>query len=199
MQLLIILFISYFINCSILVRAIDIGDNSPFWNNINILSQNHNDLWTMINGLQQKVSGLEQTINEQQQKLNHQEQMFVDLKKNISDQQQKIIVQQETIQKLPTFCQGRTSYDQWQPYADHRSLLVHVNTTSCRFKQVPTYFTSLSGTSHHWRVTGMTSIYNEVSTGFIVCLYPEFQETQTETLQHLPARKWELNWIGIVQ
>ncbi|CAF1054752.1 unnamed protein product [Rotaria sordida] len=199
MQFVILLIISGFVKCSTIVHTRDIGDNFPSWNNI--LDQNHNEFWQLISDLHQNHSKFWEVINDLKQKLSYQEQELHDLKKSMSDQQQKIDVQQKTIEKLPTFCQGKTSFDQWKPYTIHQhGIVVYVNTTSCQFKQSPTYFTSLSGHEQHWQVTGTTSIYDETPTGFAVFLSPMLgAETIENTMAMLPVRKWELNWIGVTQ
>lgn len=131
------------------------------------------------NGLQNQVRNIQQKLN---------------------DQEKKISEQKEKIKQLPKFCQGKTRYDQWLSHnAGSFGIMVYVNTTSCHFNQVPTYFTSLSGLSQHWTTLGITSIYGGTSTGFTVFLAPDIaREPKEYSMAQLAMRRWELNWIGIV-
>ncbi|CAF1421029.1 unnamed protein product [Adineta ricciae] len=146
-------------------------DDSFFWNNTSV---------DFYNGLKQQIGNIQQKLN---------------------DQEKKISEHEQTIKKLPKFCYGTTNSDQWLPFNQGPSgLMMYINTTSCHFNQMPTYFTSLSGDSEHWTTTGMTSIYRGTSTGFTIFLYPDIgREPKQYSMERLAIRKWKLNWIGIVQ
>lgn len=145
------------------------GDSS-LWNNQSL---------DFYNGLKKEIENIQQKLNDQEKKIGQQEQ---------------------TLKLLPKICRGTASYDQWLPFTEGPSgLMMRINTTSCQFNQIPTYFTSLSGDSEHWTTLGMTSIYRGTSTGFTIFLYPDMgREPKEYSMQRLAIRKWQLNWMGII-
>jgi subtilisin family serine protease len=94
----------------------------------------------------------------------------------------------------PALCTGRTtpSSTNWQVYTPN-DVYVDVDTTACGFGSRPEYFTSLGGSSQHWRTQGATAIYFPSATGFRIYLHRPTGLTpaQANTLQ------WHINWLAI--
>ena len=68
-------------------------------------------------------------------------------------------------------CMGQTELCQWTPNPfDGNTIDVIVNTTHCRFKSTPFYFTSLTGNRFHFRTLGASSIYYPTATSFSVAI-----------------------------
>lgn len=73
-------------------------------------------------------------------------------------------------------------------------IYVNVDTSHCEFSSTPKYFTSLSGTAHHWTITGVDAIYNASPTGFTIFLD---QIGGGLNLSASRAFNYQLNWMAI--
>lgn len=60
------------------------------------------------------------------------------------------------------------SGDSWQQYVDNKGFYIDIAFDKPFVGGVPRIFTSLRGASHHWEVSGTTSIYCSASNGFRV-------------------------------
>jgi hypothetical protein len=78
-----------------------------------------------------------------------------------------------------------------------QGIFVDVNTSSAGFTTTPIYITSIGGTSHHWAITGATSIYNPTPTGFRV--YVRFPNGDSLTPAIANQYGWHINWIAVPQ
>jgi hypothetical protein len=90
---------------------------------------------------------------------------------------------------------GRTQPNQWIQYENvetSNGVYVDVSTASAGFTQTPYYFTSLLGNSHHWLVTGSSSIYNASPNGFRI--YINYAGI---TVSLANDRGWYINWVAI--
>jgi hypothetical protein len=91
------------------------------------------------------------------------------------------------------------SSNHWKRYvpeghkASHtKALFVDVDTTSAGYPppHAPAFVTSVSGKSHHWRVTGAGSIYHVSRTGFRVYL------DRAESATFATKNDWRVNYIA---
>lgn len=73
-------------------------------------------------------------------------------------------------------------------------IYINVDTSQCGFTSTPKYFTSLSGTSHHWTIIGIDAIYSESPNGFTVFLD---QKDGGLTISAPTAYNLRLNWMAI--
>jgi len=89
-------------------------------------------------------------------------------------------------------CGDRTDDEtNWQDYVPN-GIYVDVDTSKCGFAATPNYFTSLGGSSLHWRTTGSGEVYRPTSTGFRIYIH------RADGLNAAKAKelKWYINWIG---
>lgn len=90
-------------------------------------------------------------------------------------------------------------YTKFQPYSGAvPGIEFYVNTSHCQFASTPIYLTSLTGTSSHWYIVGVSSIYAGTATGFRIHLgYMDTTASTQKMLQWSNEYKWTLEWIGI--
>ncbi|BAY18914.1 extracellular exo-alpha-L-arabinofuranosidase [Anabaenopsis circularis NIES-21] len=90
----------------------------------------------------------------------------------------------------------------WQTGGNVGSSGVYVNidTSAAGFTSVPTYVITVGGKSHHWGISGSSSIYNPTAKGFEVEIRWEEGYSQSGTAV-TPAvanqYEWHINWIAI--
>jgi len=91
-------------------------------------------------------------------------------------------------------CSGVSPAEDWAVYSTNW-LQMDIDTTACGFTGVPSYFTTLNGTSSHWVTTGITSIYNPTETTFRVYLR---STTETSISQATAVtRGYTVNWMAV--
>jgi len=61
---------------------------------------------------------------------------------------------------------GRTLASEWQQHQINAGVFIDVDTSTVHFTRTPTYITALHGFGAHWRITGGSSVYNVIPTGF---------------------------------
>ncbi|MEJ6481552.1 RICIN domain-containing protein [Nostoc punctiforme UO1] len=102
------------------------------------------------------------------------------------------------------FASGKTTpgATDWQTGGNVGSsgIYVYIDTTAAGFSSVPTYVITVGGKSHHWGISGSSSIYNPTAKGFEVEIRWEQGYSQSETAV-TPAvanqYEWHINWIAI--
>ena len=72
-----------------------------------------------------------------------------------------------------------------------------IDTTSCRFGQTPRYFTTISGWSSHWVLTGYHSIYSATNTTFRVYVTNLVSWNATDMITYASSYAWVVNWVGM--
>ena len=71
-----------------------------------------------------------------------------------------------------------------------------VDTRNCNFTSIPSYFTSISGTSSHWDLAGYGAIDNPTSTTFRIYA-KSISNTNSKTLLNYSIDyKWNVHWLG---
>lgn len=85
---------------------------------------------------------------------------------------------------------GSTS---WVQYSSN-GIYVDVDTSSSGFTDVPSYTTSIGGSSHQWTTTGANAIYQASKNGFRIYIH---QENAAITPTQANARRWHINWIAM--
>ena len=99
--------------------------------------------------------------------------------------------------RAPKRCMGQTQVNQWvADRYDGYTIVVTANTTHCRFKSTPLYFTTLTGDGYHFMTTGATSVYFPTATSFYVAISSTRGESSATMLSLMTDRKWRLNWIA---
>jgi hypothetical protein len=83
----------------------------------------------------------------------------------------------------------------WENYRQRKkgpvsALYIDVDTSKSKFHGVPTYVTSVTGESHHWSVTGASSIYKPTETNFRVYL------DKAASSYFAKQKKWRINYVG---
>ena len=91
---------------------------------------------------------------------------------------------------------GRNTTDwiQAMPF-DLGAMYIDVNFTECGFARVPVVTTSLEGDGDHWRIVGITSVYNTTTSGFRVFVVPEHEKIQTA--EYAKMKHWNVDWIAV--
>ena len=72
-----------------------------------------------------------------------------------------------------------------------------VDTSSCSFNSTPMYFTSITGDTSHWILTGYNAIYSGSLTRFRVYAQSFDGDSAAALLSYAQTYSWNLNWIGI--
>ena len=83
----------------------------------------------------------------------------------------------------------------WQEYRQQKkgpvsALYIDVDTSKSKFHGVPTYVTSVTGESHHWSVTGASSIYKPTEMNFRIYL------DKADNAYFAKKKKWRINYVG---
>lgn len=91
-------------------------------------------------------------------------------------------------------CSGVAPAEDWVVYNTDWITMV-VDTSACGFTGVPSYFTTLNGTTSHWVTTGITSIYDPSETQFQVYLHST-SEASLSPAQAV-SRGYTINWIAV--
>jgi hypothetical protein len=83
----------------------------------------------------------------------------------------------------------------WTPFkkggtGDISALSMDVDTTKSKFHGVPAYVSCVAGESHHWGVSGSSSIYSPTRTGFSVYL------NKALSADFAKRKKWRVNYIA---
>jgi hypothetical protein len=93
-------------------------------------------------------------------------------------------------------CTGISSYTQWQTFGSD-AIYMLINTGNCNFTQTPCYFTSVSGTSSHWTMTGYNAIFSPTSSSFSVYLRGRSVTSSSTLLGYSSSYTWNVNWGGM--
>ena len=80
----------------------------------------------------------------------------------------------------------------WQVYSTSY-LTLSIDTSECGFTATPRYFTSLGGSTHHWRTAGATSIYAATTSSFQIYLFNE----GGNTVAAANTDQWHINWMAV--
>lgn len=97
---------------------------------------------------------------------------------------------------VPCLCAGVSPFTSWQYYATS-GIFMDVNTTKCRFDRIPSYYTSITGTTNHWQLTGYSAIYSGTSTSFRVYMRNSAGWTGTSMLTFAASYQWNISWVGM--
>lgn len=73
-------------------------------------------------------------------------------------------------------------------------IYVDVDTSSSGFTDVPSYTTSIGGTSNQWTTTGANAVYQASKTGFRIYIH---KADTAITPAYANSRRWHINWIGM--
>ncbi len=87
-------------------------------------------------------------------------------------------------------CVGASIHEAWIAYGSSGSMYQDISISSCGFTDTPEIFTSLSGLSSHWTVTGVTSIYSETKSSFRIYINSDSGTTFAQSYD------WSLNWVA---
>lgn len=74
---------------------------------------------------------------------------------------------------------------------------MNIDTTSCRFGQIPRYFATISAGSSHWVLTGYDSIYIPYNTSFRVYTTSLVGWNATDLITYANLHFWNVNWVGM--
>jgi len=94
----------------------------------------------------------------------------------------------ETCIKVCAGTTGRSTTD-WSYYSSN-AIYEDVDISYCGFTTVPTVTTSIEGSSHHWLVTGSSSIYSVTTTSFRIYL-------NNGGIQLADDKQWNVEWIAV--
>jgi RHS repeat-associated protein len=102
-----------------------------------------------------------------------------------------------TNQTGSALCTGQTTSSGWVAYSSGgiNGLYRDVSTSSCGNGSPPRYLTSLGGSSSHWGLLGMTSIYLPTATGFRVYIRDWSNSVLTPT--QAQSNNWHVNWLAV--
>ena len=90
---------------------------------------------------------------------------------------------------------GRKTTDWIQVPFNLGGMYIDVNFTECGFARVPVVTTSLEGDGDHWRIVGITSVYNTTTSGFRVFVIPEYKNHQTA--EYAKKKHWNVDWVAV--
>ena len=101
-------------------------------------------------------------------------------------------------EKRPYICSGISSNTLWKNYTGI-GIFMDIDTRNCNFTSTPSYFTSISGTSSHWDLTGYGAIYNPTSTTFRIYAKSLSSADVGTLLDRSIDCKWNVHWLGILE
>jgi len=81
----------------------------------------------------------------------------------------------------------------WVQYSPD-GLYIDVSIAACGFSAAPQLFTSLVGSSSHWSVTGVTSIYSKTATGFRIYVRVAGGSI---TVAQANTWNWHISWFAV--
>ncbi|CAF3862069.1 unnamed protein product [Rotaria sp. Silwood1] len=94
------------------------------------------------------------------------------------------------------YCGRTSSYTLWQLYSAS-GLYMDIDSSACGFNSTPLYFTSVSGTSSHWDLTGYTAIYSSTKNSFRVYTQSISGAASSSLLSLAQTYGWNVEWIGV--
>jgi hypothetical protein len=119
------------------------------------------------------------------------EQRIAEQNKRIDSFLQKPLVVQGADKKMYRIAMGQTSANDWQQYYTD-GVVVTVDTSHAGFTQIPNYYTSLSGRTHHWTTQGATSIYNQQLFSFSIYI-----NQKGLTVDSAKSKNWHIRWLAV--
>jgi hypothetical protein len=121
---------------------------------------------------------------------------FDALKKTVALQQAQI----SQLQAAPRVCRGTSKgTTNWEQYAGGtKYATATINTSSCKFKKVPTYFVSARTESESgtWELGGYTGIYLPTTTTFQVFVWNGYNPNNP-AFNLVNSTKFYFEWIGV--
>ena len=91
-------------------------------------------------------------------------------------------------------CSGTTGRGVTEFVAYGNNVYVDVDMSACGFVRIPNVVTSVEGSSHHWMVSGASSVYNTTPTGFRIYLHNESASASRDALNGL---NWNIEWMAV--
>ncbi len=88
-------------------------------------------------------------------------------------------------------CSGSTPASGWASYSS-AGLTRLVDISGCGFSSTPTIVTSMSGTTSHWTMTGMSSVYSPTANAFRIYVNGISPNTNAEAV----SRQYRVHWIA---
>jgi hypothetical protein len=73
---------------------------------------------------------------------------------------------------------------------------MNIDTTSCRFQDTPTYFTSITGIAGHYLLVGINAIYEPTQYGFSINVHSTNNESADTLMAWSAEYRWNVNWFG---
>ena len=73
-------------------------------------------------------------------------------------------------------------------------MFVDVDMSECGFTKIPNVVTSVEGSSHHWMVSGASSVYSTTTTGFRVYLNNGAANLDKSQLDD---KSWNIEWVAV--
>ena len=90
---------------------------------------------------------------------------------------------------------GWENYPKNSTDADSTGVTILVDTSNAQFARIPRYFTSIGGKTHHWALTGATSIYEPTATSFRI--YVRYSNGRNLNARMAEEMEWYINWYAI--
>jgi hypothetical protein len=72
-----------------------------------------------------------------------------------------------------------------------------IDTSNCNFNSTPLYFTSITGDSVHWRLTGYGAIYVPSQNSFTIYASSYNYPNSTQLLSFSQIYQWNVSWFGL--
>ena len=82
----------------------------------------------------------------------------------------------------------------FQDYSDGKNVFVDVDMSECGFTKIPNVVTSVEGSSHHWMVSGASSVYSTTTTGFRIYLNNGAANLDKSQLDD---KFWNIEWVAV--
>ncbi len=90
-------------------------------------------------------------------------------------------------------CSGRTTRysTAWIQYGTN-GIYVNVDTSGCKFTQIPIYLTALNGDTSHWTSTGGSEVYSPAVSGFTI--YIDAKQAMSPATAN--SWGWHVTWVA---
>jgi hypothetical protein len=95
-------------------------------------------------------------------------------------------------------CGGISPLTRWARTNRTDTIQMNIDTSSCRFENTPTYFTSITGTAGHYLLVGVNAIYEPTPSSFHIDVR-SLDRQDADTMMAWSAEfQWNVNWFGYV-
>ena len=100
--------------------------------------------------------------------------------------------------RQPSVCGGVSPMTRWSRTDRRDTIRMSIDTSDCDFTDVPTYFTSISGSAGHYLLIGVDAIYEPTRSGFLINVHSSDNQTADTLMSWSALYNWSVNWFGVL-